>query len=328
MEVYGCVHFADIYRRTEKGVGVGLGNFDGLHLGHAALIEALKNKCAERAIPSVVYTFANHPNNVLFPETPTSLIVTNTQKTALMKGMGVDGVFFEHFDKKYAAATPEQFVKEILVDKLNAKVVVTGQNYSFAHKGSGTPELLEKLGEKYGFETVVIPHVNIDGQVVSSTLLRSIIKSGEIEKYPLYTGRRYSLPGIVEQGRRVGKSLGFPTANILPREGFALPESGVYITETMIGGKYYGGITNVGNNPTFELKKTTVETHLFDYNECLYGQNIEVFFNKRVRGEIKFSSPEELSARVMQDIADAKKYFTEVKNDGKHCFIGVGNHLG
>ena len=154
MKVYGCVHFADNFIRTEKGIGVGLGNFDGLHLGHASLIEELMRKCAGKGIPSLVYTFANHPNNVLFPEKPTKLIVTNTQKAALMKEKGVDGVYFEHFDKKYACATPEQFVKEILVEKLNAKVVVTGHNYSFAHRGSGTPEILSELGKKYGFETM------------------------------------------------------------------------------------------------------------------------------------------------------------------------------
>jgi riboflavin kinase/FMN adenylyltransferase len=310
MNVYGCVPFADNFIRPEEGIGVGLGNFDGLHLGHASLIDELMRKCNEKGIPSLVYTFENHPGNVLFPEKPTRLIVTNTQKAALMDEKGVDGVYFEQFDKEYARSTPEQFVKEILVDKLNAKVVVTGHNYSFAHKGSGTPEILSELGKKYGFETVVIPPVTIDGETVSSTLLRALINSGEVEKYPLYTGRRYSMPGVVQQGRQVGKSLGFPTANILPREGFAIPDSGVYITETLIDGKLYGGITNIGNNPTFNLTKTTVETHLFDYCENLYGQSIEVFFIKRVRGEITFNSPEELSARVMQDIEDGKAFFS------------------
>ncbi len=309
MEVYGCVNGAEKFEKNEKGVGIGLGNFDGVHLGHAALMEELKKQSELRGIPSVVYTFANHPNNVLFPDNPTKLIITNTQKAAIIKSKRVDGVFFEHFDRRYAGMSAEQFVKDVLVEKLNAKVVITGHNYSFARKGEGTPALLKSFGEKYGFDTVIIPPVEVEGTVVSSTLLRSIIKKGDIELYPKYTGRRYSMPGIVQQGRRVGKSLGFPTANILPREGFALPESGVYITETLIGGVLHGGITNVGNNPTFNLDKTTVETHLFDYDETLYGQSIEVFFIKKVRGEIKFDSPEELSKRVNLDIAAAKEYF-------------------
>ena len=312
MEIYGCVRGADEYIRTEKGVGIGLGNFDGIHLGHAALIAELKRQSEVRGIPSVVYTFANHPNNVLFSDMPTKLIVTNTQKATIIKKEGVDGLYFEHFDRKYASMSAEQFVKEILVGRLNAKVVVTGHNYSFAARGEGTPELLTQLGKKYGFDTVVIPPVTVGGETVSSTLLRSIIKSGEIERYPMYTGRRYSLPGVVEQGRRVGRSLGFPTANILPREGFAIPDSGVYITETLIGGVLYGGITNIGNNPTFNLNRITAETHLFDYDDVLYGQNIEVFFIRRVRGEMKFESPEALVERVNKDISDAKAFFESV----------------
>jgi len=309
VELYGCVRGGREYIRNEKGAGVGLGNFDGVHLGHAALITELMSQSAKRGIPSLVYTFANHPSNVLNPETPTKLIVTNTQKCEIMKKKGIDGVYFETFDSEYALMSPERFVKEILVDKLNAKVVVTGHNYSFAARGEGTPQLLAELGKKYGFDTIVIPPVTIEGETVSSTLLREIIKRGEVEKYPIYTGRKYSLPGIVQQGRHVGRSLGFPTANILPREGFALPDSGVYITETLIDGNLYGGITNIGNNPTFNLESTTVETHLFDYDDVLYDRKIEVFFIKRVRGEMKFASPAELVERVNKDIDDAKAFF-------------------
>ncbi len=314
MDIYGCAYGADVYNRTEKGVGIGLGNFDGIHMGHQALMEELKKQSALRGIPSVIYTFANHPNNVLFPEKPTKLIVTNTQKASIMKKIGVDGVYFEHFDTKYGAMSAEQFVRDILVDRLNAKVVVVGHNYSFAKKGEGTPEVLKELGKRYGFDTVVIPPVTVGDTTVSSTLLRGLIKDGAIDKYPEYTGRRYSIPGVVQQGRQVGNQLGFPTANILPREGFALPDCGVYITETLIGGVLYGGITNIGNNPTFNLNMTTVETHLFDYSDVLYGQTIEVFFIKRMRGEIKFASAKELVQRVNSDIVEAQNYF---KDKGK-----------
>ena len=313
MKLYGCIPGADPFDAEETGIGVGLGNFDGVHVGHAALLDELRTQCAAYGIPSVVYTFENHPANVLFPEHRTELIISNAKKAALIKEKGIDGIYFEHFDRAYASMDAEEFAEKILVKTLHARVVVVGHNYSFAKEGTGSPEILKQLGACYGFETVVIPAVTVEGEVVSSTLLRSVVKSGDAERYYLYTGRRYSIPGVVEYGRRVGRKLGFPTANILPRDGFALPESGVYITETRIGGKLYGGITNIGSNPTFGTNRTTVETHLFHYNENLYGQTIEVFFIKKIRGEIVFRSPEELAERVHRDIGTASRYFEERK---------------
>lgn len=315
MKLYGCIPGADPFDTAGPGFGVGLGNFDGVHLGHTALLDELKKQCGEHGIPSVVYTFENHPANVLFPEQPTELIISNIKKAAIMKEKGIDGIYFEHFNNAYAAMDTEEFAKKILKEKLNARVVVVGHNYSFAKAGTGSPEILKQLGEIYGFKTVVIPPVTVEGEVVSSTLLRSVVKNGDVERYFLYTGRRYSIPGVVEYGRRIGRKLGFPTANILPRDGFALPESGVYITETGIGGKLYGGITNIGSNPTFGAGRTTVETHLFHYNENLYGQNIEVFFIKKLRGEIVFRSPEELAERVHRDMKTASDYFEEKNRD-------------
>ena len=313
--MYGCVPGADEFVKEKSGIGVGLGNFDGVHLGHAALITALNEKCREFNIPSLIYTFANHPDNVLFTDKPTQLIVTNAKKASIMKEKGVDGIYFERFNCKYASMSAEDFVRIILRDRLGAGLVVIGHNYSFGEKGAGSPELLRKLGKKYGFETIIIPPVKVNNTVVSSTLLRSVIGSGEVEKYPVYTGRRYSLPGVVEHGRHVGQSLGFPTANILPQDGFALPASGVYITETLIGGVLYSGITNIGDNPTFDLKRTTVETHLFNYGEDLYGQSIEVFFIKKLRGEVKFQSSEALMAQVRRDISAAVNYFSDRPRD-------------
>lgn len=315
MKLFGCVPGSDPFYEEGTRCGVGLGNFDGVHLGHAMLLDVLRAQCAARGIPSVVYTFENHPLNVLFPDRPTELIISNAKKAALIKEKGIDGIYFEHFDRAYAAMEAEEFVREILVKTLRAAVVVVGHNYSFAKGGAGSPEELTRLGARYGFETVVIPPVTVEGETVSSTLLRAVVRNGEAERYRLYTGRLYSIPGVVEYGRRIGRTLGFPTANILPRDGFALPRSGVYITRTRIGGRLHDGITNIGSNPTFGKNRTTVETHLLDYHENLYGQSIEVFFIRKIRDEILFRSPEELSERVHRDIETAKRYFAE--EDGK-----------
>ena len=290
--------------------GVGLGNFDGVHIGHAELMRVLKEACNQRGIPAMVYTFANHPNHILGKTAETPLIITNEQKSAFVEAQGIDELYFEQFDRAYASMEPEEFVEAILVKKLQAQVVVVGHNYSFGNFGKGDAALLAKLGQVYGFEVIAVPHVmrNLAGTeepvVVSSTVLRRMIREGRMEEFASLAGHYYSIPGHVVEGRHVGRSLGYPTANILPREGFALPDFGVYATVTVRNGKAYKSVTNIGNNPTFAgIRHVTVETFLLDFEGMLYGAAIEVYFLGKMRGECKFESVEALQNQLRKDVA-------------------------
>ncbi len=310
----------NIYRNTfsketdaDAPRGVALGNFDGIHIGHAALIRTLVSECRKRDFLSCVYTFENHPNKVLFKDKHTPLIMTESQKAKIIEGMGVEELFLEHFDENYAATTPEMFIDNILIEKLNVKLVVVGYDYTYGKEGKGKVEMLKQKGEELGFDVIVIPQIkrflpDLNREVtVSSTVLRDLITHGNMNDYRELTGRNYSIPGNVSKGRKVGKKLGFPTANIIPKEGFALPEFGVYATITHTNKGTYRSITNIGNNPTFtDIKTVTVETHIIGFKDELYGQDIEVEFIEKMRGEISFSSVEELKAQIDSDLRKRK----------------------
>lgn len=289
-----------------KHAGLGLGNFDGIHLGHSKIINTLKSECGKRGIPSVIYTFRRHPETVLRKNKETPIIITNEQKVSILEETGIDYVFFEEFDENYANISPEDFVKEILIKEFDVQLLVVGYDYTFGIKGEGKANDLIEYGLRYNFDVLIVPPVTVEGTIASSTILRELIKNGDMASYLRMTGRHYSIPGEVSVGRRVGTKIGFPTANILPREGFALPGSGVYATKTMIEGQVYGSITNIGNNPTFGCNQVTIETHIFDYDRKLYGQLIEVFFYRKIRDEIVFSGVDALKEQLKADIEEAK----------------------
>lgn len=301
MKVYGNGSPYEKYEKPDGGVAVGLGNFDGVHRGHAELVTRLVGEARKRGLGSLVYTFEKHPMNVFGGGKTVKLIMTNGDKAGIMAGFGVDGIFFESFDREYASIDCETFAREIVKEKLGAKIAVVGSNYSFGRGGAGGPAELRKLGEKYGFEVVEIEPVKVDGKVVSSTLLRELISCGKVDEYPVYAGRPYAIPGRVEHGREVGRSIGFRTANIIPKRGFAIPPDGVYATVTKIRGKLWKGVTNIGKNPTFGNNRRSIETHLFEVSGDFYGSLIEVTFVKKLRDEIKFESAEKLSEQIAKD---------------------------
>ncbi|NLN05376.1 MAG: bifunctional riboflavin kinase/FAD synthetase [Clostridiaceae bacterium] len=295
-------------RIPENSYGLGLGNFDGIHLGHARIIDVLKEECEKLGIPSVVYTFRRHPENILRKD-KTPIILSNEQKASILEKKNIDILYFEEFTEEFSKIKPYDFVKNILVGEFNAKLVVVGYDYTFGIKGMGKANDLIELGKKFNFKTVIVPPVEVDGIAVSSTFLRKLVSSGDMERYTRMTNRQYSIPGEVTVGRKVGSKIGFPTANILPREGYALPCAGVYATKTKLDGDLYESITNIGTNPTFGCKHTTIETHIFDYEDKLYGKNIEVFFYKKLRDEMVFDSVDDLKKKIAADIDDAKQYF-------------------
>jgi len=295
---------------NRRSTAVGLGNFDGLHVGHMVLVNALINEARMSGLESVVYTFTKHPENIIRKNLFTPLLTTVGKRIQILGETRLDHVFFDEFDEDFSRMEPEAFVKDILADRLGACVVVAGFNYRFGYMGRGDSELLKELGKKYGIRVIIIPAVRIGPEIVSSTAIRGYVLKGDMEKAALLLGRYYSIMGKVLDGKRVGRKIGFPTANLRPEDYLILPGNGVYLTKTLYEGVLYNSVTNVGVNPTFgETGAISVETHILNFGKDIYESNIEVFFLKKLRDEVKFGSGGELSAQISLDIKTATEYF-------------------
>jgi riboflavin kinase/FMN adenylyltransferase len=198
----------------------------------------------------------------------------------------------------------------VLLNKLGAKLVVAGFDYRFGYRGQGDAELLKEFGMKYGFKVVIIHPIKIDHITVSSTLIRKYVAAGDMESVFRLLGRHYSITGEVLDGRRIGRRIGFPTANLLPEEYLIMPQNGVYITKTLYNNEFYSSLTNIGMNPTFGgISRVSAETHILNFDMDIYRSSIEVFFLAKLRDEIKFNSGEELAEQIRLDIQAAKEYF-------------------
>ncbi|MGE5473831.1 MAG: bifunctional riboflavin kinase/FAD synthetase [Ignavibacteriales bacterium] len=280
---------------------IGLGNFDGVHIGHAELINTLVKEARSRDLKSIVFTFNKHPENIIRRKLITPQITTNKKKIELMYNFDIDYLYFANFDEYFSRLHPEEFAKKILVDRMGIKLAVVGYDYRFGFRGTGNVDLLIKLGEKYGFEVIVIPPVKISDTIVSSTSIRKSLIHGDIQNAQEMLGRNYSIQGMVIHGKKIGNKIGFPTANIEPEKYLIIPKNGVYLTKTLVNGCMYKSITNIGKNPTFRLEQTSVETYIIDFNEHIYGQMIEVFFYTWIRGERKFKEIEDLKNQIKKD---------------------------
>jgi len=304
------IYSSDSKNYFDCNTGVGLGNFDGLHIGHMALINTLIRESQLNGLSSIVYTFTKHPENILRKKLITPLLLTEQKKIALLSEISLNYLYFDEFNEEFSRLTPEEFVRDVLINKLHIKLAVVGYDYKFGYKGQGEILLLKELGKKYGFKVIVIPAIKCDNEIISSTKIRKSIINGELETSYKLLGRNYSITAEVVSGRRIGNTIGFPTANIHPERFLVLPVNGVYITKTLLDGKLYNSMTNVGYNPTFEdIKQITVETHLIDFNKDIYGKKIEVFFLKKIRDEIKFDSVECLVQQIAKDMIETKEYF-------------------
>lgn len=299
----------------DNPIGIGLGNFDGLHVGHMALINTLIAEARLGSLKSMVYTFTKHPENILRKKLFTPLLTTVGKKVQLLGETALDYLYFDKFDEHFSRLQPEEFVKEVLVDGFKIKLAVAGFHYHFGFKGQGDINLLKEMGKRYNFKVVVIPPIKVDDTLVSSTLIRQSVGKGDMEEVFRLLGRHYSITGEVRSGRRIGNQLGFPTANIHPEPYLILPGKGVYLTRTLIRGELRHSITNIGLNPTIaDDGHIRVETHILDFDDNIYGENIEVFFYKRLRGEKKFQNKDELAQQIAKDTAKAREY---LKSNGE-----------
>lgn len=295
---------------AKSSTAVGLGNFDGLHVGHMALINTLINEARIHGLRSVIYTFTKHPENIFRKKLFTALLTTPGKRIQILGETSLDAVFFDEFDEEYSRMKPEDFVKKVLLDKLGARLVIAGFNYRFGYMGEGDIELLKTMGKKYDFQVIIIPPVMVDDEIVSSSAIREYVRKGEMENVFRLLGRHYSITGEVMDGKQMGRRIGFPTANLHPEEYLILPREGIYITKTLYDGKFYSSLTNIGRNPTFEeSSKVSVETHILYFDKDIYRSNIEVFFLSLLRDELKFENAQELTKQIRQDVNAASEYF-------------------
>lgn len=287
---------------------VALGNFDGVHKGHRELILRAVETAKKHGIKSSVFTFSNHPKNLIPGQKKVKNIIYQEEKAALIEELGVDYLFNIEFTEDILTMDPEDFVEKLLVEKCKAAETFCGFNYHFGYKAAGDVKLLRKCGKKFGFAVNEIKPVIIDGELVSSTMIRGLIKSGEVDECYKYLGRNYDIGGEVVVGNKLGKSLGFPTSNIMIDESMVTPPNGVYITYCIYNGVRYPSVTNVGVKPTVGVFKKNMETHIFNFNKELYGKHIKVEFLKMTRDEVKFGSIEELSRQIGRDCEEAKAF--------------------
>jgi riboflavin kinase / FMN adenylyltransferase len=287
---------------------VTIGNFDGVHLGHQQILRrVVEQATASNSMPAVL-TFYPHPARVLRPEKAPQLLATLDQRLAAFAAAGIAAVLVLTFDRELAQVSAEEFVRRYMVDTMKAEAILVGGNFRFGHRQVGDVNFLRELGSRWDFQVEVVPPVTVDGLVVSSTAVREAIRDGRVDEARKLLGRPYALSGEIRTGTGVGSKLVVPTLN-LSTEQELLPKLGVYATEVALGDKVYGAATNVGVRPTFDGSRTTVESHLLDFNENRTSSPMEVRFWARLRDEKKFSGPEALKEQVLRDIARAREYF-------------------
>lgn len=287
---------------------VALGNFDGVHKGHQTIISRMVKSAEAGGFKSAVFTFANHPKNIMAGETIVKNILYPEEKAQIIESLGVDYLFNIPYTDDIRTMSPEDFIDKLLLEKFKMKEAYCGFNYHFGYKAQGNPEMLMKEGLKKGFGIHIQEPVMIDGNVVSSTFIRSLIEEGKVSEIRKYMGRPYSIGGEVVVGNKLGRTIGFPTSNIMIDEDMVTPPNGVYTTFCTYNGVRYPSITNVGVKPTIGEYKKNVETHIFNFDKELYGKDIRVEFIEKTRDERKFESVEALSKQITDDCIKAKAY--------------------
>lgn len=294
-----------------KNSAVTLGKFDGLHQGHRLLIDevlSLKSK----GYSSVMFTFLYHPYN-LISENEIKLIYTEEEKLQKLKASGLDVLISYPFSQETKNIEPEDFIREILVDKLDAKVIVVGSDFRFGKNRRGNVDMLKSMENKYGFRVISFEKKRWRDTVISSSTIRHELEKGNMEEANAMLGEPFNIHGKVLHGRKIGRTLGMPTTNLTPAQSKLLPPCGVYTSRTIIDGISYPGMTNIGYKPTVGAEKYKgVETYIYDFDKDLYGQEVDVELLSYERPEIKFDSLEDLKRRMDEDLAFGRRYF-EIK---------------
>ncbi len=290
-----------------------IGNFDGVHLGHQAIFKMLVEKARKKKGTSIVFTFQPHPMRVISPEKAPRQLTTFKDKVELIRAFGIDYLICVNFTREFSAIEAEDFVKDILVGRIHVKEIFIGSNYLFGKGRKGSPELLKRMGKDYGFGVTVVDELKMNGVIISSSKIRSLISNGRVEEASRFLGRFYSVDGTVIKGTRRGKNLlHIPTAN-LATSNELLPKDGVYAVTVNLEGKMYRGAANIGYNPTFKEKRLSFEVHILDFDRDILGKNLKVNFIKRLRDEIRFNNAQELANHMKKDIEAVRDLLKKAK---------------
>lgn len=287
---------------------VTIGTFDGVHIGHQKIIKKLTKRASEENLISIVLTFFPHPRMVLQQNSNIELLNTISERKEILSALGLDYIYVKEFTKAFAELSAHDFVKTILVDKLHAKHIIIGYDHQFGKNRSANIDDLKQFGIEYGFEVEEISAQDVEDVAVSSTKIRTSLKSGDIRTANSFLGYNYYIQGLVVSGKGYGKKMEFPTANIEVADAYKLiPKNGVYVVSSIYNGKTIYGMMNIGVNPTFDANKKTIEAHFFDFDENLYGQHLKIEFLQRLRDEHKFESVAALIAQLRQDQTNAQQ---------------------
>ena len=304
------IHAARELKPAGRKVCLAIGFFDGVHLGHQQVIRQTLTDARQHDALALVVTFDRHPNTVVAPDRVPPLIYSLPQKLRAIESLGADTLLLIGFDQAFSEQSGEAFVRGLVSDLGRLQSLCVGANFVFGHKRGGNVDLLRKLGADLSFAVHGLAAVSLDGHTVSSTRIRKEIQGGDLDRVSQMLGRAYSLAGTVTRGDGLGHQLGFPTAN-LDITGLALPPQAVYAVLAETGGKSYRAVLNIGHRPTLQNPnpQLRVEAHLIDFTADLYGQELEVAFVQRLRGEKKFASLGDLREQIAQDILNAQMLF-------------------
>ena len=290
-----------------RGVAVALGNFDGVHIGHQEVLRRAVEEGKQRSVPVVAATFRPHPRAVLGAGEAPRLLTASGLKREVLQGYGVDDVVEITFDLKLSRKSPEEFVRDVLVGEMGARVVVVGENFRFGYRASGDFKDLRRLMREAGGEAVAVEVRGAGPEGgISSSRIRELVSEGNVAEAATLLGRPYVLRGEVVVGDRRGRTIGFPTANVVPDTEAVVPARGVYAGFVIVGDEKYAACTNVGVAPTFGRAESRVEAYLLDFEGDLYGRIVDVGFVRRIRGEKKFSGVDELKAQIQHDVEEAR----------------------
>ena len=293
------------------------GTFDGVHFGHQKILRKIVNTAKELKGKSVVLTFWPHPRFVLFPEEKTlKLLSTFEEKAKLLEEVGIDYLVKVEFTKEFSQLSSETFIQNMLVNKLKTKKLVIGYDHRFGKNRTGSFEYLKENSDRFGFEVEEIPRQDIDDVGVSSTKIRQALFHGEVDKAAEYLGRFYSISGTVVKGKQIGTDLGFPTANVQVAEEFKLiPKDGSYAVRVEVNGVWHKAMLNIGIRPTVGGLHRVIETHLFEFEQQIYDQNIRIEFVKHLRDEKKFDSLDHLKSQLQKDKMASLEILKEYLNN-------------
>src|SRR5688572_18888001 len=305
MKIFHGIENANILRPTVLTLGV----FDGLHLGHQKIMQTVVERAKAVGAHPTAITFDPHPRAVLYPESAPPLLQTLDQRLANFEVLGIEQAIVIHFDNEFASQPADDFLREIVHDRLHAKEVYLGKGFAFGKDRGGNIDLLRRFSAELGFFADEVPEVTLRGQRISSSKIRHLLLEGRVNLARRMLGRPYGVEGVIIRGNRRGHTIGFPTANLKPHNR-VVPKFGVYATATLVEGTWRRSITNIGVRPTFETTtESSIESYIFDFDDDLYGDVLRVRFLHRIRDERKFSGIEELKAQIEKDTRRALNYF-------------------